>query len=198
MKIKVHCSTFVEEVTSEGVVIAGGGFIPSSLVVWAAGVKAPKFLADIQGLETNRINQLVVTPELLTTNDTDIFAMGDCSACHWPGREEGVMIPPRAQAANEQASHLAKQIPRHIKGEPMKPFVYKDYGSLVALGDRGATGGLMGNLSKTWFIQGQVARFTYNMLYKSHQFTVKGYWKTFLDSLAGMIRKNTGPKVKLH
>ena len=47
-------------------------------MVWAAGIKAPDFLKDIGGLETNRINQLVVEPTLQTTRDPDIYAIGDC------------------------------------------------------------------------------------------------------------------------
>ena len=40
-----------------------GRVLPAELVVWAAGVKAPDFLKDLAGLETNRINQLVVLPD---------------------------------------------------------------------------------------------------------------------------------------
>ena len=77
-------------------------------MVWAAGVKAPDFLKDIAGLETNRINQLVVRPTLQTTRDDDIFAIGDCAACAWPEANggKGGLVPPRAQAAHQQASHM--------------------------------------------------------------------------------------------
>ena len=61
--------------------LADGGFIPAELVVWAAGVKGPDFLRDLDGLEVTRNNQLVVTPTLQTTRDPDIFAMGDCASC---------------------------------------------------------------------------------------------------------------------
>jgi NADH dehydrogenase len=61
--------------------LADGTTIPAELVVWSAGVKAPDFLRDIGGLETNRINQLVVRPTLQTTRDDAIFAIGDCAAC---------------------------------------------------------------------------------------------------------------------
>ncbi len=49
-----------------------GEYIEADLMVWAAGIKAPDFLKDIGGLETNRINQLVVEPTLQTTRDPDI------------------------------------------------------------------------------------------------------------------------------
>ena len=85
--------------------LADGRLLPAELIVWAAGVKAPDFLKDLAGLETNRINQLVVRPTLQTTRDEDIFAIGDCAACPWPARQ-GRSVPPRAQAAHQQASHM--------------------------------------------------------------------------------------------
>ncbi len=71
-----------------------GEYIEADLMVWAAGIKAPDFLKDIGGLETNRINQLVVEPTLQTTRDPDIYAIGDCASCPRP---EGGFVPPRAQ-----------------------------------------------------------------------------------------------------
>ena len=81
------------------------------MIVWAAGVKAPDVPEGPRGLETNRINQLVVLPTLQTTRDEDIFAIGDCAACPWVGKE-GATVPPRAQSAHQQASHMVKQIRR--------------------------------------------------------------------------------------
>ena len=71
---QVHTNAKVAEVLPDGVRLADGRMLPAELVVWAAGVKAPDFLKDIAGLETNRINQLVVRPTLQTTRDDDIFA----------------------------------------------------------------------------------------------------------------------------
>ena len=81
--------------------------IPADLKVWAAGIKAPDWLKERDGLETNRINQLVVDATLQTSDD-NIFAMGDCAACPWIGHKGNV--PPRAQAAHQQASTLHKTI----------------------------------------------------------------------------------------
>jgi NADH:ubiquinone reductase (H+-translocating) len=84
--------------------------IPAALVVWAAGIKAPDFLSEIDGLETNRINQLIVKPSLQTTLDDNIFAFGDCAACPWVGHGQDATVPPRAQSAHQQASMLVKDI----------------------------------------------------------------------------------------
>ncbi|HNZ56948.1 MAG TPA: NAD(P)/FAD-dependent oxidoreductase, partial [Methylophilaceae bacterium] len=102
-KLNVHVYTGerVTEVTSEGIHTHSGKFIPSSLVVWAAGIKAPDFLREIDGLETNRINQLVVGRTLQTTYDENIFAFGDCAACPLVGGKAEENVPPRAQAAHQ-------------------------------------------------------------------------------------------------
>ena len=111
LNVNVRTSARVAEVLPDGVRLATGEIIPAELVVWAAGVKAPDFLKDLDGLETNRINQLVVLPTLQTTRDENIFAIGDCAACPWLGKE-GAQVPPRAQSAHQQASHMVKQIER--------------------------------------------------------------------------------------
>src|SRR3984893_17929661 len=58
--VEVRTSAKVSEVRADGVCLASGEFIPSELVVWSAGVKGPEFLRNLDGLEVNRINQLVV------------------------------------------------------------------------------------------------------------------------------------------
>ena len=199
LHVKVRTHATVAEVRPDGVALASGEFIPTELVVWAAGVRAPLVLKDLAGLETNKIHQLVVTPTLQTTRDPAIYAFGDCAAAVWQGHPEGTLIPPRAQAAHQQAIYLAKQLRNRLDNKPVTDFQYQDFGSLVSLGENWAVGGLMGNLAKgTLFIEGYVARFMYNMLYKKHQFGLHGIWKVALDTIAGIIRKRTTPRIKLH
>jgi NADH dehydrogenase len=133
--VQVFTSSKVMEVMSNGIRLADGRVLESELVVWAAGVKAPDFLKDLGGLETNRINQLVVLDTLQTTRDIDIFALGDCAACPCPDEDggRGGIVPPRAQAAHQQASHLFEQIKRRLSNKSLRPYRYKDFGSLVSL-----------------------------------------------------------------
>ncbi len=196
--ISVRTSARVAEVLPEGVRLASGEIIPAELVVWAAGVKAPDFLRDLDGLETNRINQLVVRPTLQTTRDDDVFALGDCAACPWLGKE-GAVVPPRAQAAHQQASHMVKQIHARLDGKPLKPWRYRDFGSLVSLGEYSTVGNLMGSLTggNLW-LEGWFARMMYLSLYKMHELALHGFWKMALDTAARMITRRTEPHVKLH
>ena len=132
--VHVHTSARVTEVTANGVKLASGDFIAAELVVWSAGVKGPDCVRNLEGLETNRASQLVVLPTLQTTRDPNIFAIGDCAACPWVGRD-GKTVPPRAQAAHQQASHLARQMKLLLAGKPIEPWRYQDFGSLVSLGE---------------------------------------------------------------
>jgi NADH:ubiquinone reductase (H+-translocating) len=197
MGVEVRSGARVAEVTADGIRLADGGFIAAELVVWAAGVKGPDFLKDLDGLETTRSNQLVVLPTLQTTRDADIFAMGDCAACPRPGYD--TPVPPRAQAAHQQASHLLRQFRRRLDGRPLEPFVYRDFGSLVSLGNYSTVGSLMGFLvGKSMFIEGYFARIMYRSLYKMHEYALHGGPRLFMGTLARGLSRSADPKVKLH
>jgi NADH:ubiquinone reductase (H+-translocating) len=195
--VEVRTGAKVSEVRAEGVVLADGQFIPSELVVWCAGVKAPDVLRDLDGLEANRLNQLLVTATLQTTRDPDIFAIGDCASC--PRPNDPHPVPPRAQAAHQQASHMLGQLRRRLAGETLAPFVYRDFGSLVSLGKYSTVGSLMGFLvGKNLFIEGYFARLMYRMLYKMHEYALHGGTKTLLGSLGRRLSRGADPAVKLH
>jgi NADH dehydrogenase len=199
LKISVRTGARVAAVLPDGVRLASGETIPAELVVWAAGVKVADVLRDLDGLESNRIHQLVVLPTLQTTRDPNIFAIGDCAACPWVGRPPGTWVPPRAQSAHQQATHMAAQIARRLAGKPLAEWRYRDFGSLVSLGEYSTVGNLMGGLlgANLW-VEGLFARLMYVWLYKMHQIALHGYWKVALSSLARVITRRTEPHVKLH
>lgn len=197
LKVSVLTGERVTEVATDGVLTASARKIPAELAVWAAGIKAPDFLKDIGGLETNRINQLVVFETLQATRDPDVFALGDCACCPWPGHQG--CVPPRAQAAHQQATHLAKMMKRRLAGAPLRPYRYRDFGSLVSLGDYSTVGNLMGRLlGGSIFIEGLFARLMYVSLYNLHLYALHGFAKTLFDTLARLITRRTEPRVKLH
>jgi NADH dehydrogenase len=196
MGVEVHTGARVTGVTADGLKLVDGRFIASELVVWAAGVKAPEVLRDLDGLEVNRINQLVVERTLQTTRDPDIFAIGDCADCPQPGKQNPV--PPRAQAAHQQASHLARQIERRLRGQPLAPFRYRDFGSLVSLGKWSTVGSLMGLFGRGMFIEGLFARLMYHSLRTVHERALNGSMYAMLALLTRALSRHTGPPVKLH
>jgi NADH dehydrogenase len=194
--VDVRTQTFVTEATEEGLKTKDGTFIPGDLMVWAAGIKAPDFLRDLDGLETNRANQLVVRETLQTTLDDNIYALGDCAACQ---QADGSLVPPRAQSAHQMASRVYTNIRAQLRNRKLKPYVYHDHGSLVNLSRYSTVGSLMGNLTTgSMMVEGRIARTVYFSLYRMHQVALHGYLRTALMMLVGRINRVLRPRLKLH
>jgi len=194
--VEILLNTSVSKVDDNGLHTKDGRFIASRMSVWAAGIKAPDFMANIGGLETNRINQIVVTAQLFSATDNDIYALGDCAHCIMP---DGSKVPPRAQSAHQMASHIFNNFKLADKGKPLTDYRYIDYGSLVSLSTYSTVGSLMGNLTKgSMFIEGRLARLVYISLYRMHQVVVFGKLKTILFMLANRINNRLRPNLKLH
>lgn len=200
LNVAVQVGQKVTRITDDAVHTADGTRLPADLVAWAAGIRAPESLSSLDGLETNRAYQLVCTTTLQTTRDPDIFALGDCAAVPWPesGRA-GAILPPRAQVARQQAEHLVATVTARRAGAPLPAFRFRDYGSLVSLGELSAVGSLMGRLvGRNLFVQGIIARLMYDSLYKQHQRALYGWPAVVLDTVGRFLRGRVEPRVKLH
>ncbi|QJR10221.1 NADH dehydrogenase [Usitatibacter rugosus] len=193
--IEVLVNEKVVGITEEAVKTATGREVPGRFTVWTAGIRCADVLATL-GLETDRINRLVVKPSLETTRDANIFAIGDCAAAPWT---EGKTVPPRAQAAHQQSSHLVKTIKRRLAGKASQPYHYRDFGSLISLGHYDTIGQLMGFAGGGRMrVEGYLAKLFYVALYRQHIWALHGFWRMALDTLARLIKRQTEPKVKLH
>jgi NADH dehydrogenase len=195
--VRVLTKTAVTEVTRDAMVTNAGETIKAELRVWAAGVKGAAYLAGIGGLETNRLNQLVVRPTLQTTRDEHIFAIGDCASLTPEGAERP--IPPRAQAAHQMAATVARNLEKLIEGGRPEPFVYRDHGSLVSLSRFSTVGSLMGNLvGGRMAVEGRLARLVYVSLYRMHLLAIHGWLKGLALIAVGHVNQVVRPKLKLH
>ena len=194
--VKVVTDTRVTAIAGDSVT-AGDTVYPAQLVVWAAGIKAPDFLKEL-GLPTVKSGQLDVGANLAVKGFEYIYALGDCAACAGP---DGKLVPPRAQAAHQQADYLLENFLRHQHGKPpqAKPYEYRDYGSLVSFGRTSSVGSLMGSLKGlSWFVDGFVARLMYVSLHLLHHQAVLGTVRTGVLALARFLIKRSTPLVKLH
>jgi len=194
--VSVLTGVQVTEAQPHALLTAGGGRIEADLLVWAAGVKAPGGLAEL-GLETNRTGQLVVRETLQTTRDERIFAIGDCCSFTPPGGERPV--PPRAQAAHQMAACVFRNLVRLQQGRALRPFVYRDHGSLVSLSRYSTVGSLMGSLiGGRMAIEGRLARLVYTSLYRMHLIAIHGWVKGVALLAVGRVNRIIRPRLKLH
>ena len=195
MGVHVHVGTAIQEAQQHQLVTSEGEVIKTDLNVWAAGIKAPPFLADLD-LTTNKKNQINVSPTLQSLDDSHIFALGDCASC--PLGDDR-FVPPRAQAAHQQAKLLAKNLANHLDNKPLRAFDYRDHGSLVSLARYDAVGNLMrSSASRGLFLEGWLARQCYASLYRMHQLSIHGAPKTGLAWMVDKLNRYLKPRMKLH
>lgn len=193
----IRLNTQVAKAEENAFVTADGETVQADMMLWAAGVKVPDFIAEIEGIETNRINQILVRPTLQATTDDKIYAIGDCAGY---ALGDGRWVPPRAQSAHQMASLVGQNIVRGLKDKPLKEFRYRDHGSLVSLSQYTAIGVLMGNLGKgqSLNVRGWLARMAYISLYRMHQVALHGWFKASLLVVADKINHIVRPRLKLH
>ena len=174
-----------------------GNAYPADLVVWAAGIRAPEFLADLD-LPLAKGGQIEVDGCLRVKGVPHVYALGDCA---WCADAEGKPVPPRAQAAHQQADYLRKRFLDQANGRTPDeaPYRYRDYGSLVSFGQRTTVGNLMGSLTGlSWFVEGFWARMMYASLHLMHHAAVLGHLRTGVLAVARFLVKRATPMVKLH
>ena len=194
--IQVRENTRISEANENGFVTEEGETISADLMLWAAGVKVADFVKNIDELKFNRSNQVLVDPYLRAKGVEQVYVLGDASACE---QSDGSFVPPRAQAAHQMASNLARNLIAELNGKEKVPFKYNDHGSLVNLSRYSAVGSLMGNLTKnTMFIEGKLARLMYVSLYRMHQNAIHGPLKTAALWLCEKLMRSVRPKMKLH
>ena len=94
---------------------------------------------------------------------------------------------------------MMAQVALRLKGEALRDFKYRDFGSLVSLGHYSTVGTMMGFVGgRSLFFEGLFAKLMYRSLYKMHEVALHGYFKVALDTLSRLIVRRTEPVVKLH
>jgi len=195
--VKVRTGVMVSEATADSFTTKDGDPIKADLLVWAAGVKCSEWLGQIPGLTTNRINQVEVEPTLQAKGKPNIFIIGDAAFLLPEGAERP--IPPRAQSAQQMAHCAAYNVQQLLEQRPLRPFEYKDHGSLVSLSSYSSVGLLMGNLKGgNFFVEGWLARMMYISLYRMHLAALYGWPRTIMLLIAGRFSKLVRPRLKLH
>lgn len=190
--IDIHTEQQVSRVDRDRLTTDGGDEFPADLTIWAAGRVGPPVADSIDALATNKKRQWRVKPTLQSVDSDHVFALGDCSVI------DDEPAPPTAQAASEQAEHLAKELPRFLAGETPAPFVYEDKGTLLSLGEAGSVGEVKGWFADDVQLRGRLARAAYQGLQRQHQFILLGPLKGTAEALSDVLGRSVGPRLKIH
>ena len=114
----------------ECAVQVGDQRVDAGTIIWAAGVAASP-LGRSLGAPLDRAGRVHVTPELTLPDHPEVFVVGDLAAL---AGVDGRPLPGVAPVAQQQAAHAARNIVRSIGRQPLRPFRYRDYGSLATIG----------------------------------------------------------------
>ena len=130
--VQVHCQTYVTDYDGKNVITNSELVLQSETLIWAAGVTG----APIKGIQSDalivRANRYKVNSYNQVQGYTTIFALGDIAMMQTEAYPQG--HPQVAQPAIQQGKLLGKNLMRLIEGNPLKPFVYKDKGSMATIG----------------------------------------------------------------
>ena len=127
--VNVMLNTAVEEVKNTSINIKGAAAIPAQITIWAAGVQGePTASALNLPLVSTRVD---VEQTLQVKNYPHIWAIGDISGFK---NSDGKFLPMVAPVAMQQGRFVAKQILNLAQNKPLKPFKYRDKGSMATIG----------------------------------------------------------------
>ena len=157
--VEVKTDSIVVNVDEQGVVYqqtaVGDQRIEAQTVLWAAGVAASP-LAKSLGVPLDRAGRVLAEPTLVVPGHPDIFVVGDVCAL----QQDGKPLPGVAQVAKQQGAHAARNILRSIRGEPLVPFRYRDYGNMATIG-RGSAVADFGRIKASGFLAWLIWLFTH-------------------------------------
>ncbi|HWU67524.1 MAG TPA: NAD(P)/FAD-dependent oxidoreductase, partial [Stenotrophobium sp.] len=116
--------------------------IACGTILWAAGVTASAFgqvLAECIGAQRDRGGRVRVEPDCSLPGHDNIFVIGDLARLtDAAGRE----VPGLAQGAIQEGVYVARLLQARAKGRTLKPFKYRDMGSMAVIGTNHAVGDL--------------------------------------------------------
>ena len=141
MGVVIKTGAAVQDYDGSTVTLSTGEKILSRTVLWAAGVKVPE-IPGLSNAEKGRGGRLVVDRFNRLTGMEDVYVIGDMAIMTEEAYPNG--HPQVAQPAIQQARLLAKNLLGSRTGKPMKPFSYRDKGSMATIGRNKAVADIFG------------------------------------------------------
>lgn len=130
VKIKLNCQ--VKDYVNGEVLFTNGESITTKSLIWAAGVTA-KVFEGIPAESIGRGKRMIVDEFNKVAGTKNVYAIGDTSFqtsdTPFPNGH-----PQLAQVAIQHGLNLAKNLQFMAEGKTLKPFVYKDKGTMAIIG----------------------------------------------------------------
>lgn len=131
MGIEVRMRSRVTRVWEDYVEINGSEIVPTSTVIWVAGILANPRIAELD-VEKDDLGRVNVNQYMEVNGFPGVYAAGDCT--HFEDSRSGRPIPPRAHTAVRQARVVACNILAEIRGTDRQPYRYSNTAEVLSLG----------------------------------------------------------------
>jgi NADH dehydrogenase len=135
MGVEVRTGARVTGVGPYGVALEHG-IIPSTTVLWAAGVD-PSPLGRTLGVPVNAVGRVPVEPDLSLAGHPEVSVIGDLASVV---DDHGRPLPAVAPVAIQEGRAVADNIWRSFSGRPARAFRYRDRGVIATIGRAAAVG----------------------------------------------------------
>jgi len=137
--VEVRFGASVADYDGQRIRLKSGEVIPALTVIWAAGVRASSLNATL-GLPAARQGRIPVEPTLQVTGHPEVFIIGDAAY----REQDGEPLPMVAPVAIQMGHSVAGNIARQLRGQPLRPFHYRDQGTLATIGRNAAVANVFG------------------------------------------------------
>ncbi len=135
LKVEVMLNTRVSQVSAQTVAFAEGSGLPTTTVVWAAGLEAamPETATAAEQAQKQKVK---VRDTLQLIDHDNVYVIGDLAYVQQNGKPLAGVAP----EALQQGVAIARNIRRQIKGKDPKPFSYFNKGRLAIIGGYSGVG----------------------------------------------------------
>jgi NADH dehydrogenase len=183
MGVLVWTNTLIKDYDGSKVTLGDGRTLPTCNLIWAAGVTGnvppgipPEMLVRGNRIKVDELNKVIGTENVYAIGDIAYMEQADFPKGH----------PQLANVANHQAAHLAANVNRRLKGQPSKPFRYKNPGTMATVGKRKAV------VDLPWIkFQGFLAWLTWMFLHLMLILNVKNRLIVFINWAISYITNDT-------
>ncbi len=138
--ITILLNTKAVAATQEGVTLDGGKLLRGGTIICTIGTAVAPLVKNLDvPKERGRIR---TTPDMRIEGQTNAWALGDCA--YIINAVDNKPSPTTAQFAVRQGRQAAMNLARVVRGEPIKPFSFKELGQLCSIGGYQAVAEMFG------------------------------------------------------
>ena len=144
--VEVRTGTIVSSVSPTRVTLKSGDVLDAHTLVWGAGLQGNELVTSL-GIDLQRGNRIAVGPDLTLPGHPEVYVVGDIAAI--TDSKTGQVLPQLGSVALQSGEHVGETIARRIAGKKVKPFAYRDKGTMATIGRGAAVVQMVGGRTMT-------------------------------------------------